>query len=121
MTDRAETVLTDSTGRKLTLRPMDLVEQYRLAKAVGADTVKNEVAWGMAQTAAAVREIDGLPLPYPMTDQGVELNIARIGDAGYAAFIGYMQDKHAELIAAAKAAGGGGPLDSSAKSSDTPA
>ena len=75
----------------------------------------------MAQTAASVRDIDGIPLPYPVKDSDVELNIDRIGDEGYAAFIEWMRKTQAELIEAAKAAGEAGPLDTSSSSPDSPA
>jgi hypothetical protein len=104
MTDRKETVLTDAAGRNLTIRGMTLVEQYKLAKAVGADTARNDVAWSMAQTAASVRDIDGVPLRYPTTDAEVQENIARVGDEGYAAFIAFLKAETETMLAAAKAA-----------------
>lgn len=112
--DRNETKLVDAKGRTLSLRGMSLVEQYRLAKAVGAETAKNDVAWSMAQTAAAVRDIDGVPLPYPTTDAQVEQNIERIGDEGYAAFISYLQNETTRMMEATRTAQG--PLEVSAPS-----
>lgn len=117
----ADTVLTDAKGRKLTIRGISLVEQYRLAKAVGSATAQNEVAWSMAQTAASVRDIDGVPLMYPTSDPQVELNIVQIGDEGYAAFVEWLRAETAKAMASAKAAGDAGPLETSAASSGSQA
>ena len=119
-----DTIITDADGRKLRVVGLSIVEQYRLFKAIGSDAATNVINASMAQCAAAVREVDGVPLPYPITENGIELNLSRIGDAGYAAYFEWMRTETAREITAAVAASAeekAGPLDTSGGSSTTPA
>ena len=75
----------DGTGRTLTLRRLDALDRLRLFKALGAELSLNAPYLGMALLAASVTEIDGLPVPPPITEDQLEALVRRLGDAGIAA------------------------------------
>jgi hypothetical protein len=76
---------TDAGGRVLTLRRLDALDRLRLFKALGATLSMNAPYLGMALLASAVTEIDGVPVPAPVTEEQVEALVRRLGDAGIAA------------------------------------
>jgi hypothetical protein len=72
----------DARGRKLTVRPPDALDKLRLFKAIGAELGQNPLYLGMAVSACAVIEIDGIPVPTPTTELQIEQLINRLGNAG---------------------------------------
>jgi hypothetical protein len=75
----------DGNGRSLTLRRLDALDRLRLFKALGAELSLNAPYLGMALLAASVTEIDGLPVPPPVTEEQLEALVRRLGDTGIAA------------------------------------
>jgi hypothetical protein len=78
-------VLVDKAGRTIMLRRIGVLEQLRLYKALGPDLSRNDVYMALAMTAASAAMIDGIPLPFPVNESGVEAAVERLGDAGIAA------------------------------------
>ena len=83
----AQSVLTvmDEGGRALEIRRPTALDRLRLLRAVGPVGAQNDRYLGMAMLAACVTSVDGVPLPFPGNEAGVEANVQRLGDAGLAA------------------------------------
>jgi hypothetical protein len=77
--------VTDTLGRRLTLRRMTSLDKLRLFKAAGPTLAQNQPWLGMALLACSVAEIDNVPVPYPTNEQQIESMVARLGDLGIAA------------------------------------
>jgi hypothetical protein len=82
---QAVTTVTDEDRRVLELRRPTALDRLRLLRAVGPVGAQNDRYLGMAMLAACVTSIDGVPLPFPGNEAGVEASVARLGDAGLAA------------------------------------
>jgi hypothetical protein len=80
--------VTDTEGRRIGLRQMTALDKLRLFKAAGPALSRNEPWLGMALLACHVCEIDGVPIPAPADERGIEALVARLGDAGLAAIAG---------------------------------
>lgn len=93
------TLLTDSTGRTLLIRPLNILETTRVLRAAGADST-NEGWMQFAQLAAAIREIDEVPMPFPASFAHIERAIGKMGDEGFEAII-----EHGKKVAAEAEAG----------------
>ncbi len=78
-------IIVDSTGRRIMLRRIGVLETLRLYKAVGPDLSVNPAYMAAASIASAATMIDDVPLPFPVNEAGVELLIDRLGDDGMAA------------------------------------
>ncbi|GLR67565.1 hypothetical protein GCM10010909_22460 [Acidocella aquatica] len=72
-------IVTDDAGRKLHLRRIGVVEQMRLFKALGPELSANASYMHGALMGAAVEMIDGVPLPFPASEAGLEAALERIG------------------------------------------
>jgi hypothetical protein len=77
-----ERVVTDRRGRQISLRDIGVLETLRLYKALGADLSANDSYMGLAMMAAAACVIDGVPLPFPISETAVEAALERLGDDG---------------------------------------
>ena len=78
--DRTATIRT-SDGRMLTVKRLSVVEKMRLAKALGEHS-GNDSYGNFAVVAASVREIDSMPIPFPMTTLQLEAIVQRLDDDG---------------------------------------
>ncbi len=72
----------DKAGRVLELRRIGVLEQLRLFKALGPELSENRAYMGLARIAAAVAVVDGVPLPFPAHEAGVEAALERLGEDG---------------------------------------
>lgn len=72
----------DSGGRTIELRRLGVVEQLRLFKILGPELSENRAYVGLARIAAAVSAVDGVPVPFPAGEAGVEAVLERLGEAG---------------------------------------
>jgi len=114
------TEITDASGRRLTLRTLNVVDQVRLLRAIGPAQSGNEPYVNMVQAAASVTAIDDIPLPFPTNEKQIDAAVARIGDAGFAAIMSHIKAEIAKIEADADAAISGeespaaGPLMQSA-------
>jgi len=77
--------VTDEDGRALEVRRPTALDRLRLLRAVGPVGAQNDRYLGMAMLAACVTSVDGVPLPFPGNEAGVEASVQRLGDAGLAA------------------------------------
>ncbi|WP_315792233.1 MULTISPECIES: hypothetical protein [unclassified Bradyrhizobium] len=73
----------DAKGRRIEVSPLNALEYYRLAKALG--TISSEAAEDMAFVAAAVRKVDTKLFALPKTETDVEFLIQTLGFEGIAA------------------------------------
>ena len=74
--------VSDNLGRRLTVRRLTALDRLRLFKAVGPELAQNPPYFGMAALAASVIDIDGVPVPPPMTEAQLEGLVQRLGDEG---------------------------------------
>ena len=81
----AASTVTDTLGRRLTLRRMTSLDKLRLFKAAGPVLSQNQPWLGMAMLACSVAEIDNVPVPPATNEQQIESTVARLGDFGIAA------------------------------------
>lgn len=72
----------DATGRNIVARRLNALDKLRLLKAAGPILSDNQAWLGVAMLAASVTEIDGTPVPMPMTEHQIEGLVGRLGDAG---------------------------------------
>lgn len=83
----------DRKGRRLMLRRLTALDTLRLFKAAGPVLAQNEPWLSMAGLAFSVLEIDGVPVPSPVTEQQIEGLIDRLGDEGLAAVADTVKDQ----------------------------
>jgi hypothetical protein len=81
----------DELGRILMVRRLTALDRLRLFKALGAALAENPPYLGMAVIAASVTEIDGVPVPPPVTEFQVEGLVQRLGDAGMEAVVALLE------------------------------
>ena len=103
----SEEVITDAKGRKITLRKLNVLDQVRLLRAVGADQARNQPYVEIVTMSASVSDIDGVPVLLPVNERQIDAAIGRIGDEGFAALMVYMQREVAAVQSAAEAAADG--------------
>jgi hypothetical protein len=84
----------DTNGRRLIFRRLTALDTLRLFNAAGPVLAQNEPWLSMAGMAFSVLEIDGIPVPSPMTEAQIEGLIDRLGDAGLAAIANIMNDEY---------------------------
>jgi hypothetical protein len=75
-----ERIITDKAGRTISLRRVGVVERLRLFKALGPELSMNDAYMGYAIVAASVAVLDGVPMPFPVNEAGVESLLGRLGD-----------------------------------------
>lgn len=83
----------DTRGRRLTLRPLTALDTLRLFKAAGPLLAQNEPWLSMASLTLSVTEIDGVPVPTPVTESQIENLIVRLGEDGLAAIAAAFEPK----------------------------
>lgn len=77
--------ITDSGGRRLTVRRLTALDKLRLFKAAGPVLSQNQPWLGMALIAYSVSAIDDVPVPMPINEAQIEATVARLGDVGVSA------------------------------------
>jgi hypothetical protein len=75
----------DAEGRVLQVKRLTALDRLRLFKAVGPALAQNASYLGMAALAASVVDIDGVPVPAPVSEAQVEALVGRLGENGIAA------------------------------------
>ncbi|WP_020472362.1 hypothetical protein [Zavarzinella formosa] len=102
--------VTDSRGRKLGLRKLPFLEEFRIVETVGAERATNQVYMGMLNPIIHIAEIDGEKIDIPRTHPQIEALINRAGQEGFvAAFEGiskHFAAGHKDLEARIKNADG---------------
>ena len=85
-------VVTDSRGRKLTLRQPKFADEFRIVAVVGAELAANQVYMGMLNPLLFIAEIDGMVQPFPSSKIAVDSLINTAGREGFlAAFKGIQE------------------------------
>ena len=97
----AETTVSDSTGRQITLKKPGILAQFRLVEAMGPEAAENSVYRYMCLPVLYVAAIDGEPVLPPTSKLELEALIQRLDEAGMLA----VQQGMAKIDGAA---GGGG-------------
>ncbi len=92
--------LRDRAGRVIELRRLGVVEQLRLFKVLGPELSENRAYVGLARMAAAVAMVDGVPVPFPVNEVGIEAALERLGDDGVEAVGGALAGPAVELVLA---------------------
>lgn len=95
-----ERIITDKAGRKLSLRNVGVLETLRLYKALGPELSINHAYIGMAIVVASVAILDGVPLPFPNSEAGVENLLQRLGDDGAAAVAAAIKPETLDAVVA---------------------
>jgi hypothetical protein len=75
----------DKAGRRLLVRTPSALDTLRLFKAAGPTLAQNEPWLSMAALACSVLEVDGVPIPSPMTESQIESVIDKLGEVGLVA------------------------------------
>jgi hypothetical protein len=72
----------DAKGRKIVVRPLDALEEFRLAKIMGA---YGDSAWArsIALQACSVREFEGEQEAFLSNDRDIEAMVQRLGSEGF--------------------------------------
>lgn len=94
-------IVTDAKGRKFTTRKMNVLDQVKLLRAIGAEQSGNQPYVQIVMMAASVSEVDGVPQPVPTNERQIDAAISKIGDEGFAAL---MVDMRRQMEALEKAA-----------------
>lgn len=97
-------VLTDVRGRKLKIKPIDVLYESQLTRLFGTEAAANlPYMMGFVYPAASVCEIDGVAYPRPTSQKEVDEAIERLGREGFAAFLQHMQSEMEKLKQIAEA------------------
>lgn len=78
---QAPEVITDSAGRKITLRKLTVVDQARLLRAIGPKQAENQPYVQLVEMACMAADIDGIPLPFPTNETQIDALLGRLGDS----------------------------------------
>lgn len=79
--------VTDSRGRKLGLRRLEFLEEFRIIEAVGPELAANTTYMGMLNPLLYLAEIDGEPVAIPRNKIQAEALIQRAGREGFIAVL----------------------------------
>lgn len=86
--------ITDALGRKLKIKPIDVLYESQLTRLFGAEAATNPAyMMGFVYPAASVCEIDGVPCPRPTTQKEIDDAIQRMGREGFSAFLQHLQSE----------------------------
>ena len=77
--------VTDSRGRKLGLRQLPFLEEFRIIETLGPELSKNETYMKMVNPLLFLAEIDGELQPIPRTKLAIDALIQTAGREGYLA------------------------------------
>jgi hypothetical protein len=89
----APVVLTDGSGRKITLVKPSVLAEFRLVKIMGPELAANTTYMQMILPLIYVQSINDEAVPFPQSDRNVEALITRLGEDGIAAVMSAMM-KH---------------------------
>jgi len=84
--------VTDEKGRKIGLRQLPFLEEFRIVEAVGPERAANQTYMGMINPLLLIAEIDGEPIDVPRTHPQIEALIKRAGREGFMAALEGMKE-----------------------------
>ena len=90
----------DRSGRMIELRRLGIVEQLRLFKVLGPELSDNRAYVGLARVAVAVAAVDGVPMPFPAGEAGIEAVLERLGEDGVEAVAAQIDGPAVEQVLA---------------------
>lgn len=96
----------DISGRLIKIRRLTALDTLRLFKLAGPTLAQNHPWISLATLAYAVTELDGVPVPVPVTEHQVEALVDRLGEQALS-LIGDRLDAMADPSPAAIAASAG--------------
>jgi hypothetical protein len=85
--DERHAMVKDNAGRLLKVKRLSALDRVRLFRAMGATDSENRMLGSYANTAAAVTEIDGSPVPFPSTSLQLDALIQRLDEHGLEAVV----------------------------------
>lgn len=98
------TTVTDSLGRSIDFKPMNVRDTARIVKIIGREDprdAQNQTYVALALVAASVVAIDGVPAQPITRPQHIEDAIGLLGDEGYAAVQVEQENRRLDLEAKA--------------------
>jgi hypothetical protein len=84
-TDQNKVVITDSTGRTLTIRKLNAFDRMKLFQAAGAELSENSAWIAYALCAGSVTAVNGAPESFPTSQRAIENMVKFLGDEGITA------------------------------------
>ncbi len=95
-------VVTDVSGRRLSMRLISARERFELFKAIPNEQQGNLSWMGWALAACSVRAIDDTPVPMPTSEKEIAALVARLDDDGMEVAQQFIIDRQQERAARAK-------------------
>lgn len=96
-TDLPDDVVIDAKGRRLRIKEPDILQESRMVKAMGDAAANFAYMTSYVHTAAMVVEIDGEPMPFPMSERQVDAAIVRLGREGLMAVMAFLTKKAEQM------------------------
>jgi hypothetical protein len=85
--DGRNAMVVDSRGRSIKVKKLSAFDRMRLFKAVGAEDSENRMFMSYASAAAAVTEIEGSPVAFPMNQIQLSALVSRLDEDGLEAVV----------------------------------
>lgn len=95
---RPQKTVRDAEGRTIIYRPLSILDQARLYRAIGAEHSKNSSYMNLVNVAAAVVSIDNDTGPPLTTLLMIESRMSWLGDEGYVAILAEAQREADEMM-----------------------
>lgn len=90
-------IVIDASGRRLKVEEPDVLTESRLIRLIGQDAALNSAYMGAyVIPAISVVEIDGDPMPFPMTLRELDAAIKRVGRDGLRAVVLHLAGERAD-------------------------
>lgn len=83
---------TDTKGRVIDVRRIDMATEIRIAKAISAENASKDRYMALVNLASCVVAIDGEPVSPPRTELQFEALLTRLGSDGFTAVAGAMRE-----------------------------
>lgn len=85
--DDRNALVVDSRGRSIKIKKLSALDRMNLFKAVGAEESENRLFMSYANAAAAVTELDGARVSFPMNQIQLSALVARLDEDGLEAVV----------------------------------
>ena len=91
-------IVVDASGRRLKIEEPDILTESRLVRLIGQESALNSAYMGAyVVPAISVVEIDGDPMPFPMTLRELDAAIKRVGRDGLRAVVLHLAGERADV------------------------
>ncbi len=95
-------VITDASGRRLTMRTLSARERFELFKAIPNEQQGNLSWMGWTLAACSVRAINDVPVPIPTSEKEIAALVSQLDDDGIEVAQQFIIDRQKERVARAK-------------------